>query len=169
MNPPSPQTLSTTALRSVFVEQLSILYNTKVNLTIRLPELVTLATFRNLKLALTEGLEDNERQMISLKTIFISLDESWLTDKCLGVNALINEAHSQIALHHDKHFESDMSILFYMSVIENLQIGASQMLNLMSSKLPYQQYAQLIRECRDMVKDNSELLFCVADEYLNIN
>jgi hypothetical protein len=61
-----------------------------------------------------------------------------------------------------------MSILFYMSVIDNLQIGASQMLNLISTKFPYQPYAQLIRECMDMEKDNSELLCCIADEYLNM-
>jgi hypothetical protein len=37
-----------------------------------------------------------------------------------------------------------MSILFYMSVLENLQIGVRQMLNLMVLKLAYQPYAQLV-------------------------
>jgi ferritin-like metal-binding protein YciE len=162
----SAQTLNSIAVRSVFIEQLSILYNAKVNLTDCLPGLVEQATFRNLKLALSEDLEETEKQMISLKTIFNLLNESWLTNDCLGTNAVILEAHKHIAFNQGKHFESDMSILFYMSVIENLQVGASQMLKLMSLKRAFQPYAQLISECLDMVKDNSVLFYCVAEEYL---
>lgn len=62
--------LNISSLRIVFMEQLSILYNAKVILTARLPELAGQATFLNLKRALAEDLEDNKRQMIALKTIF---------------------------------------------------------------------------------------------------
>jgi len=160
------QFLDPVRLHSVFVKQLSILYNAKISLTARLPQLVDQATFSNLKLALAEDLEDANRQMISLKTIFNLMHESWLTDNCLGMNAVINEAHNQVTSHQGKNFESDMSILFYMGVIENLQVGASQMLNLMALKLAYQPYAQLVVECLDMVKENSSLFHYVAEEYL---
>jgi ferritin-like metal-binding protein YciE len=159
------QLLDPVLLRSVFLKQLSILYNAKINLTDRLPQLVGQATFNNLKLALAEDLEDTKRQMISLKTIFNLMHESWLTDNCLGMNAVINEAHNQVTSQQGKNFESDMSILFYMGVIENLQVGASQMLNLLALKLAYQPYAQLVVECLDMVKENSSLFHYVAEEY----
>lgn len=162
----SLQTLSLPSLRTVFIEQLSILYNAKASLTDRLPQLVSQATFKNLKMALEEDLEDTKRQMVSLKTIFKLMQESWLTHNCLGMNAVIQEAHKQVTFNQDKHFESDMSILFYMAVIENLQVGASEMLNLMALKLAYQPYAQLVKECLDIVKDNASLFHYVAEEYL---
>lgn len=166
MKPPSIQSLNSDALRRVFIEQLSILYNAKVSLTDRLPRLVLQATFKNLKMALEEDLDDTKRQMIALKTIFKLMQESWLTHSCLGMNAVIEEAHRQVAFNQDKHFESDMSILFYMGVIENLQVGASEMLNLIALKLAYQPYAQLVGECLDLVKDNASLFSYVAEEYL---
>ena len=166
MKPTSIQSLNSDALRRVFIEQLSILYNAKVSLTDRLPRLVLQATFKNLKMALEEDLDDTKRQMIALKTIFKLMQESWLTHSCLGMNAVIEEAHRQVAFNQDKHFESDMSILFYMGVIENLQVGASEMLNLIALKLAYQPYAQLVGECLDMVKDNASLFSYVAEEYL---
>jgi ferritin-like metal-binding protein YciE len=61
------QSLDIDALRVVFVQQLTILYNAKVSLTSCLPELVKQTTFGNLKAALVEDLEDTKRQMTSLK------------------------------------------------------------------------------------------------------
>lgn len=166
MDIPFNQSLNTTSLRTVFIEQLSILYNAKVSLTNRLPGLVSQATFNNLKMALEEDLEDTKRQMVSLKEIFRLLQESWLTHSCLGINAVIDEAHKQVSFNEGRHFESDMSILFYMGVVENLQIGASEILNLMALKLSYEPYAQLVRECLDVVKDNASLFHYVTEEYL---
>ena len=169
MNPTTSQSLDIARLRALFIEQLSILYNAKINLTARLPQLTRQATFNNLKLALEEDFEDNNRKMVALKKIFQLMQESWLTNSCLGINAVIDEAHKQVVFDKAKHFESDMSILFYMSVIENLQVGASKMLNLMALKIAYQPYAQLVGETLDIVKDNASLFYCVAEEYLQYN
>ena len=169
MNLTSNKALDINALRSAFIGQLSILYNAKVSLTTSIPLLVKQATFKNLKLALEEDLEETNQQMIALKTIFNMMEESWLTNHCLGMNVVMAEAHKQVTFDRENHFDSDMSILFYMSVVENLQVGASNMLNLMALKLAYQPYAQLVRQCLDMVKDNSSLFYYVAEEYLQYN
>jgi ferritin-like metal-binding protein YciE len=166
MKLPASKPFNNISLRIVFIEQLSILYNAKVSLTNRIPALVSQATFKKLKLALEEDLEDTNKQMDSLKSIFLLMKESWLTHQCLGMNAVMEEAHQQVTFNQEKHFESDMSILFYMSVVENLQAGASEMLNLMALKIEYQPYAQLVRECLDVVKENASLFHCVAEEYL---
>jgi ferritin-like metal-binding protein YciE len=160
------QILSINSLRTVFMEQLSVLYNAKLSLTERLPQLASQATFPNLKHALEEDLEDTKRQMVALKKIFRLMEESWLTHSCLGMVAVIEEAHKQVIFNQNKHFESDMSILFYMAVIENLQVGASQILNLMALKLPYAPYAKLVVECLDSSRDNASLFNYVAEEYL---
>ena len=108
----SDQSLGVNALRNVFIEQLSILYNAKIKLKACIPELIEQATFQNLKFALQEDLEDTERQMIALKTLFRLLQESWLTNRCLGLKAVIDEAHLQVFSDPKNNFESDMSILF---------------------------------------------------------
>jgi ferritin-like metal-binding protein YciE len=162
----SSQLLSADKVRAIFTGQLSILYNAKLSLTASLPKLVEQATFKNLKMALREDIEDTDRQMLAVKKIFHLMGESWLTDDCLGMNAVLEEARKQVAFDKTNHFRSDMSILFYMSVIENMQVGASQMLHLIALKLAYKPYSELIEECLDAVKDNSSLFHYVTEEYL---
>ena len=153
---------SASALRTVFIEQLSVLYSAKKHLISSLPDLIKHAAFQNLKLALSEDLEDTNRQMICIRDLFRLIKESAVTDSCLGMNVVINEAHKQIVFHQDKKYESDMSIIFYMSVIANLQVGAGNMLNLIAQKQAYLPYAQFVRESLDMEKDNATLFKFVA-------
>ena len=160
------QLLSAEKVRSLFIGQLSILYNAKLSLTASLPKLAEQATFHNLKMALQEDLDHTNRQMSAVKKIFNLMSESWLTDDCLAMNIVIEEAHKQIAFDEANHFRSDMSILFYMSVIEHMQVGAIQMLHLIALKLAYQPYARLVEECLDDVKENASLFFYVTEEYL---
>ncbi|QKJ28995.1 DUF892 family protein [Mucilaginibacter mali] len=168
MTQPSKQTLSDDSLRTVFVEQLTILYNAKTNLIENLPRLVEQCTFQNLKSALREDLEDSKTQMATLKEIFKLMAASWETEKCLGVDAMIREALQQVSYKQDNHYESDMSILFYLSAIQNMQVGACKILHLLAKKIAYQPYAQLVLECLDISRDNSKLIQYVAGEYFDI-
>jgi ferritin-like metal-binding protein YciE len=161
------QTLNSTALHTVFIKQLNTLYNAKISLIKVLPHLIEQATFNSLKFALREDLDETIQQMSSLKAIFTLVQEVGVNDSCLDLNAIIAEAHRQVFYDKHKHFESDMSILFYMSVIfENIQIGACQLLNLITLKLEHQPYAKLVRECLDTVKDNCSLFYYVTEEYI---
>jgi ferritin-like metal-binding protein YciE len=164
-----PNMLGVASLRSVFVNQLSILYSAKTHLTNNLPAFIEHSTFKMLKLALAEDLEDTQTQMISINTIFQMLNETAITDSCLGMTALVNEAFTQVHYNKDNSFESDMSIIFYMGVIENMQVGASRILNLLAKKPDYAPYAQLVTESLDMASDNARLFHCVADEYIQIS
>ena len=155
-------------LRSVFIDQLSILYSAKIHLTNNLPAFIKHSTFKTLKLALTEDLEDTKTQMVCIKTMFRMLNETSITDNCLGMTALVNEAFKQVDYNKATTFESDMSIIFYMGVIENMQLGAGRMLNLIAQKPAYTPYAQLVTECLDMASDNARLFHCVAEEYIDI-
>jgi ferritin-like metal-binding protein YciE len=164
-----PNMLGVASLRSVFVNQLSILYSSKVHLTHNLPSFIKHSTFKVLKLALAEDLEDTKTQMVCINTMFRMLNETAITDDCLGMTALVNEAYKQVNYNKDNSFESDMSIIFYMGVIENMQAGASRMLSLIAKKPAYQSYAQLITESLDIARDNAKLFHCVADEYIQIS
>ncbi|WP_428331663.1 DUF892 family protein [Mucilaginibacter sp.] len=153
------------SLRFAFIEQSTILYNAKYSLIVNLPTLIGQATFKNLKHALQENLDDSNTQMAALKEIFRLMDESWLTQECLGIAAVVAEALRQVSFKQDNHYKSDMSILFYLSVIDNMQLGACKILNLLAVKLAFQPYAQLVLECLDNSRENSKLIHFVAEEY----
>lgn len=159
------QTLNADALHTAFLEQLTILYNAKTSLIENLPKLISQATFSNLKHALEEDLTDSKKQMDILKEIFRLMDASWTTHKCLGIQATIGEALEQVSFTPDNHYASDMSVLFYLSAIENMQLGACKILHLLAKKIAYQRYAQLVLECLDTSRDNARLIQYVAVEY----
>jgi ferritin-like metal-binding protein YciE len=161
---PSTHTLSANTLRTIFLQQLGILYNAKSSLIVSLPQLTSQATFMNLKHALQEDLADSILQMIALKEIF-HLMESSPTKKSLGIQALIAAALEQVSFKDNNHYESDMSVLFYMSTMENMQLGACKILNLLAKKIAYQPYEQLVIECLDLSRDNSRLMEYVSEEY----
>jgi ferritin-like metal-binding protein YciE len=131
-----------------------------------LPELIKQATFNSLKLALEEDLDDSKRQMICLGKIFTMLNKSADTESCLAMNSIIGEAHKKIAFAADNKYESDMTIIFYMNIIENLQLGASRILNLIATKPEFESYAQQIKESFDISRDNARLFHVIAREYL---
>lgn len=153
-------------LKKVFIDQLSILYCAKNHLTASIPAFIDKSTFKNLKLALAEDLDDTNTQMVCIKNIFHQLQTSAITGNCLGMDVLIKEAHNQVHYNRDNFFESDMSIIYYMNVIENMQVGAGRILNLIASKPLFASFTQLIKESLDINKDNARLFHCVAEEYL---
>ena len=163
-----PNTLSNSAVRTIFINQLSVLYSAKNHLIDQLPMFIDNANFNVLKLALSEQLDDTNTQMISLKAIFRGLNESALKEYCIGMNAIIKEAQNQVYDDKTFQYESDMSIIFYMGVIEHLQVGAGKILNLFALRPELSEYAQLVIECLDMASDNSELFLLIAEEYLQV-
>jgi ferritin-like metal-binding protein YciE len=157
------------ALRNVFINQLGLLYAAKSHLAESLPALVEHAAFQNLKNALQEDFDDTRKQMICLNEIFVLLNEATVNENCLGMKAIIKEAHDHILFHNGKNYESDMSIIFYMGVIEHLQIGAGRMLNLITLNTDYLPYTQMVEETLDMAKDNANLFHLIAAEYIKKN
>jgi ferritin-like metal-binding protein YciE len=158
--------LGSDALKIVFIQQLSILYSAKVHLTLHLPYFIEHSSFYNLKLALEEDMEDNRTQLIGLTKIFEQMNEQRSAEGNFGVEAIITEARKQVFQNRDSNFASDMSIIMYMGVIENLQLGAGRILNTMACSPKYLLYAQLIKECLDITKDNARLFQCIAEEYI---
>lgn len=159
------QSFNSDALHFAFVEQTTILYNAKTSLIVNLPRLIGQATFQNLKHALQEDLDDSKTQMGNLKEIFRLMGESWLTQECLGMSGVVEEAIQQVSFKKDNQYNNDLSILFYISVIENMQLGACKILNLLALKVAYQPYAQLLLQCLDFSRDNARLIDFVAEEY----
>ncbi|MGN6638985.1 MAG: YciE/YciF ferroxidase family protein [Mucilaginibacter sp.] len=161
--------LDKSALRDVFICQLSLLYAAKMHLIESLPALIAQAAFPKLRHALEEDFTDSQAQMASLREIFRLLNETARTEHCLAMNAIIEEAHGQVLFFDGKNYESDMSIIFYMGVIEHMQVGAGRMLNLIAGTQDYGSYAHLVEQTVDMSTDNANLFNLVAAEYVRKN
>lgn len=161
--------LDKSALHHVFINQLSLLYAAKMHLIDSLPALIAQAAFSTLRLALEEDLDDSQKQMASLREIFRLLDETASTEHCLAMNAIIEEVHRQVLFFDGKNYESDMSIIFYMGVIEHMQVGAGRMLNLIAGMHDYGSYTHLVEQTVDMSTDNANLFNLVAAEYVHTN
>ena len=161
--------LDAAALRHVFVCQLSLLYAAKSHLIDSLPALIEQAAFATLKQALNEDMDDSMKQMICLREVLRLLNESPMTENCLGMNTIVKEAYNSVLYLNGKNYESDMSIIFYMGVIEHMQVGAARMLNLIAKNKDYAPYAQLIKETLDMSADNAGLFNVIAKEYIGKN
>jgi len=169
MDPQNNRFLGKSALDDVFICQLSLVYAAKMHLIDRLPALIAQAAFPKLRLALEEDLEDSQKQMASLRELFGLLNATARTEHCLGMNAIIEEAHGQVLFFDGKNYESDMSIIFYMGVIEHMQIGAGRMLNLIARRQEYGAYTHLVEQTVDMSTDNANLFNLVAAEYVRKN
>ena len=159
--------LNNDSLRILFINQLNILQNAKAFLSWSLPEIIEHASFLNLKLALKEDLEDTNKQMVHIGLIMQMLNERPSSKGALAMNSIIEEAHKAIKHDQERAFESDMSIIFYMQIIEHCQIGACRILKLISSKSGYEPYTQIIQEVFDEHKDNARLFKLIAQEYVN--
>jgi ferritin-like metal-binding protein YciE len=159
--------MDSAALRNVFICQLSLLYAAKTHLTSSLPALVEQAAFVNLKNALKEDLEDSSNQMLRLQEILVLMNEKPMTENCLGMNAIIKEAYESVRFLDGKNYESDMSIIFYMGVIEHLQLGAGRMLNLIAKSKGFKRYSVLVEQTLDMCVDNTNLFQLIAKEYIS--
>lgn len=157
------------SILKIFKDQLSILFCAKEHLIRQLPDLISHASFTILKKALQEDLEDTQMQAAALSRIFQQLSSSPETDSCLAMNRIIEEAKQQIVFNSDNRFESDMSVLFYMGVIENLQIGAGRILSRISALPSHAKYAQLVAESLDLSKENARLFLHIAEEYLQMD
>lgn len=156
------------SIAKIFKNQLSILFCAKEHLIGQLPVLISHASFTILEKALEEDLEDTQFQIAALNSIFQQLDAQPEKENCLAMNKIIEEAKHQIVFNADNRFESDMSILFYMGVIENLQVGAGRILSRIAALPAYLKYAQQVAESLDLSKENARLFLHIAEEYLQL-
>lgn len=165
MNQPS-HPLPAEMLDKAFFKQLSILYNAKKSLIDCLPQLIEQATFINLKLGLQEEFDESKKQLLALDDIFLQLGNEASSANDLALGKLLEELQDELCYDGEDYYGSDMSILFYMNAIENLQIGAFRVVKMIADKTTYESYRQLVKESLDISKDNARLFKVIAKEYL---
>jgi ferritin-like metal-binding protein YciE len=158
--------LDSEKLKSFFVKHLNIIYAIKANLVRRLPELSTEVYFKDLYLAMHECINDIPRQMARMEVIFELLDAS-ISGEIVSCNTkLVDDAFVSIKDYSGEPELQDLSILFYLQNIENIEMGSFQMLQMAAVKLKNPHIQQLVKENFDEAKDDRTMMLLIASKYL---
>ncbi|WP_413666728.1 DUF892 family protein [Mucilaginibacter sp. Mucisp86] len=153
-------------LKSFFISHLNKIYAAKAHLVANLPVIAAEAHFKDLRHAITETVEDVEKQMARMELIFALLDSSIDPGNFGGLAGLVDDAFKDIKLHAKKHELRDMSILFYLHNIESMEMASFQILQIAAVKLKNNQIKQLIRENYDEAKADRTLMLLIAAKYV---
>lgn len=158
--------LASEKLSSFFIFHLNRIYAAKAHLVKRLPELQHLAGLRDLAHAITETAEDVERQIARMALIYELLDQPVSPASLSSMEGLMKDTFAAIKeQQHDPQL-CDLSILFYLQNIENVELSSFKMLQMAAVKLPNAQIRQLLRENYDEAKADRTLFLLISAKYI---
>jgi ferritin-like metal-binding protein YciE len=76
-------------LPSLFTDQLGTMHCALSHLALTLSPLVALASFKDLRFAVEESLEDTNRQLVRIEEIAAAFDMTISEENCLGMKAIV--------------------------------------------------------------------------------
>ncbi|HEY9001561.1 MAG TPA: DUF892 family protein [Mucilaginibacter sp.] len=159
-------TLNQSQLISYFVDHLNRIYCAKEHIVARFPVFAKHASFKDIRYAIEETVEDIEKQIERMRHIYKLLSVQPETGPCLGLTALLDEAAAAIKQETDDIMLRDMAILFYLQNIESTEVGSFQVLKMVARKIGNEEINQLLLENFDESRDDRNLLLQLTDKYL---
>lgn len=154
-------------IKKLFIHQLNRMNCTKSHLIKTLPDLAEMASFNNLKLAISETLEDVKKQQERVDEIYNLLNSKASDEGCEVIKAVIDEAyHFGNRNNGLTKIINDMDIILYMRLIENICFTAFGVLKLINQFIGDERITQLLLECCDENSDNDKLFRLLSEEYL---
>jgi ferritin-like metal-binding protein YciE len=153
-------------LRGFFTTHLNRVYCAKTHLVSRLPEIEGNAHFNDLQLAIAETREVVKNQIEKMQEIYALLNEDVSIEPFKGMTGLIDDAFTAIQQHSNDPWLRDMSILFYLQNIENLEIASFQALQIAAVKLKNKDIERLLKENFNSAKADRSLLLILSAKYI---
>ncbi|MEO3407349.1 DUF892 family protein [Mucilaginibacter sp. CAU 1740] len=154
-------------LRIFFINHLNRIFCAKSHLFERLPELTEHVHFQDLKHAILETWEDIGKQVARIEEIFTLLDEVPSLKNCEELIGFMESGFSGIYHKKEEAELRDLSLLFYLSLIESVELASFQPLQMASIKMPNKQIQQLLKENFDESKADRSLFVQIAARYIN--
>jgi ferritin-like metal-binding protein YciE len=161
------QTVNTPDLKQLFIHQLNRVNCTKGYLIRNLPLLVKMASFRNMKLAIQEDLDDVKKQQRRIDEMYKLLGSKASDEGCEVIKSVIEEAFNLSNNSGKPTVINDMDILLYMQLIENIELTSFRMLKMIAEFMGNDEITQMITECFDENVDNDKLFTLITEEYLS--
>lgn len=153
-------------LLDFFLEHLNRIFCAKNQLVEKLPQLRRSAHFRDLEQAIGETVEVVDIQISRMKQIYIMLDSVNRYEHCTGLIGLLDEAFQAIGSQGQNPSFRDLSILYYMQIIESVEVTSFAILMHIADKLQRPDVEQLLRECCDEAKEDRVLLKEISNYYI---
>ncbi|MGZ3766878.1 MAG: DUF892 family protein [Mucilaginibacter sp.] len=160
------QPLTKTDLEKLFIHQLNRVNCTKGYLIRNLPILAETASFKNMKLAIQEDLDDVKRQQVRIEDMYKLLHSKPSDEGCEVIKSVIEEAFNLGNNTGKTTIMTDMDIILYMQLIENIELTSFNMLKLIAGFMGNDEVTQMVRECCDENADNDKLFSLISEEYL---
>ena len=150
-----------------FLINLDRVFCVKSHLAERLPELADQSDFGDLKYAVLETLDDINKQIARIDEIYVLLNVEPSVENCEVLIGFVENAFSEV---HQQRFDPrmrDMAILYYMSLIESIEMASFNLLRIAAVEIPDAHIRQLLLESYDESKADSELFLQIASKYIN--
>jgi ferritin-like metal-binding protein YciE len=153
-------------LKLLFIHQLNRVNCTKGYLIRNLPLLIEIASFRTMKLAIQEDLDDVKKQQLRIDEMYKLLGSKPSDEGCEVVKSVIEEAFNLGNNAGKSTIVNDMDIILYVQLIENIELTSFRMLKLIAQFLGNDEITQMVTECFDENIDNDRLFTLISEEYL---
>ncbi|MDN3580951.1 DUF892 family protein [Mucilaginibacter flavus] len=165
MSDNTPNHLDPYLLKQVFVHNLNRIYFGKCYLNKNLENIIGLASFSNLKLAINEFWSDIKKQIIRMDEVYTYMGEIPSDKNCNPIKAIVKD---EFCLDEKQAITvlSDMDIIMYIQLLEHVNITSCRMLMMVAKLLKYDKVTQLLTECFDESVDNDRLFMIISKEYL---
>jgi ferritin-like metal-binding protein YciE len=160
------QSLTSIDFKQLFIHQLNRVNCTKGYLIRNLPLLEKIASFRTMKLAIQEDLDDVKKQQLRIDEMYKLLGSKASDEGCEVVKSVIEEAFNLGNGAGKSTIVNDMDIILYVQLIENIELTSFRMLKLIAEFLGNDEITQMVTECFDENIDNDRLFTLISKEYL---
>ncbi|MDB5145536.1 MAG: hypothetical protein JWQ66_4249 [Mucilaginibacter sp.] len=161
------QTSNSLDLKQLFIHQLNRINCTKGYLIRNLPLLAETASFKTMKLAILEDLDDVKKQQLRIDEMYALLHSKASDEGCEVIKVVIEEAFNLGNNAGKSTIVNDMDIILYMQLIENIELTSLSMLKLIAEFMGNDQITQMVTECFDENVDNDKLFTLITEEYLS--
>ncbi|GAB2973351.1 hypothetical protein GCM10027049_04250 [Mucilaginibacter puniceus] len=152
-------------LKSMFLEHLNGIYYGKKHLLEFFAEAMSIASLKHLKLAINECIDDTVKQIDSMDEIYTSIKQKPSKTSILGVKGMTLEAYMTVIKTGKTPIERDVFILFYLQIIEGIEITYFKVLKNLAKTIGYNY--SFLDEPFDLAVDNRLMFETIYKEYIN--
>ncbi|MDO3645257.1 DUF892 family protein [Mucilaginibacter sp. L3T2-6] len=164
---PTALHLNPEQLRGFFLAHLNRIRCAKSHLYERLPELEEQADFKDLKQAISETWEAIGRQIARMDEIYVLLEEEPPKAYADELVEFLENGFSAIFQDRATVKLRDLSIIFYLSLIESIELVSFQILHMAAVDFPGKQIRQLLQKNFDESKADRVLFLQITAVYIN--
>ena len=152
-------------LKRMFLEHLNNIYFGKQHLLDFLGEVVEIASLQQLKLAIRECHEDTVAQVQQLDSIYNTINEQPSKISILGIKGMTLEAYLSVIKSGKTPLERDVFILFYLQIIEGIEITYFKVLKNLATAIGYDN--SFLNQPFDTAVENKVLFDAIYNEYIS--